>query len=276
VAVLILILVGIVVALANSRQRPGPSEPGQTLANRNVRFGLPAPTDPANKDAYPIERDQYVLSYSDAKGIPNWVCWNLTASDIGSTKRLQHFDPDPDLPGGFHRVKHDDYTGSGFDRGHMCPSKDRSDSAANNTTTFYTTNIVPQSPACNRGAWEKFESHCRSLSRGGTELYIAAGPHGQGGAGEKGPRTTVGKSSEVVVPAAVWKVVLVLPSKNEAPTTSSRSLAVWMPNDQTVGEDWKAYSVSIAEVESRTGYKFYPTLAKDIAAPIKSRIDRGP
>jgi endonuclease G len=44
-----------------------------------------------------------------------------------------------------------------------------------------------------------------------------------------------------------------------------------MPNDQTVSEDWKPYAVSVAEVERRTGYKFFPLVPDDVAGPIKSR-----
>jgi endonuclease G len=284
----VIVLVGAVVALVHQYQdRPAaptpappgePGEPGTTLANRNVRFGMPADakTDPASADAYLIERPQYALSYNDAKRTPNWVCWNLTADDIGQTKRAAAFEPDPDLPGGFRHVTSADYNGSGFDRGHMCPSKDRSDSEANNRATFYTTNIVPQSPKCNRGGWERFEDHCRHLTGNGSELFIAAGPSGQGGTGEHGERATVGRGGAIVVPAAVWKVVLVVPEKGGAPTTAARTLAVWMPNDQTVTTDWKQYAVTVAEVERRTGYRFFPLVPEDVAAAIKGRPDRGP
>jgi endonuclease G len=282
VAVLLLVI-GIVALVQwwqerRARQPPQqqPGQPGQTLANRNVRFGMPAPAkaDPASKDAYLIERPQYVLSYSDAKRTANWVCWNLNAGDIGKTKRAPAFLPDPGLPRGFQAVKSSDYDRSGFDRGHMCPSADRSDSEENNRATFYTTNIVPQSPQCNQHGWERFERHCRDLTRDGSELYVAAGPFGEGGTGRDGERAAVGKP-QVVVPAAVWKVVMVLPNAEALPTQDTRALAVWMPNDMTVSDDWKRYAVPVAEVERRTGFKFFPLVPDDVAGPIKSRAGRG-
>jgi endonuclease G len=282
IVVVILVVAGIVALVSSRKEQPTPpppqGEPGQTLANRNVRFGMPADakTDPANKEAFLIERPQYVLSYNDSKKTPNWVCWNLRKDDIGHTERATSFEPDPDLPAGFHRVKHSDYNGSGFDRGHMCPSKDRSDTPENNRVTFYTTNIVPQAPKCNRGGWERFEDYCRRQTGNGSELYIAAGPHGQGGTGEHGERKTIGKAEEITVPAAVWKVVLVLPDKDATPTQTTRTIAVWMPNDQTVTTDWKQYIVSVADVEKRTGYKFFPLVPDDVATPIKNRTDSGP
>jgi endonuclease G len=276
-ALVILVVAAAAALVSRVRERPAPppGEPGTTLANRNVRFGMPAAAtaDPAHTDAYLLERPQYVLSYNDAKRIPNWVCWNLNKGDIGKARRAASFEPDPDLPGGFRRVRHEDYTGSGFDRGHMCPAKDRSASDEDERATFYTTNIVPQSPKCNRGAWERFEAHCRDLTRDGGELYVAAGPHGQGGGGEHGERKTVGRAEPIVVPAAVWKVVLVLPDKDAVPTRDARALAVWMPNDQTVSAaDWKAYAVSVAEVERRTGYTFFPLVPADVAAALKGRV----
>lgn len=263
------------------RQQPPPQEPGepgQVLANRNVRFGMPAPAkaDPASKDAYLIERPQYVLSYNDFRRTANWVCWNLNANDLGRIKRQpnQRFQPDPDLPPSFRRVTDGDYFRSGFDRGHVCPSADRTDSREDNEATFYTTNIVPQSPKCNRGPWEKFESHCRDLTRDGSELYVAAGPFGEGGTGDLGARKAIGTPA-ITVPSAVWKVVMVLPNSDAFPTPRTRTLAVWMPNDMSVSDKWKQYAVPVAEVESRTGFKFFPLVPDGVAGAIKGRVNRG-
>jgi endonuclease G len=58
-------------------------------ANRNVRFGLPGPAkaEPSSREAFLIARPQYVLSYNAEKKIPNWVCWELKASESGSAAR---------------------------------------------------------------------------------------------------------------------------------------------------------------------------------------------
>ncbi len=273
IAIAVLFVIGIAVGLFESwRSRnpgpaPAPREPGQTLADRNVRFGAPTPEP---KDHHLIERPQFVLSYSDTKKGPNWVSWNLTKADIGNAKRQTSFEPDPLLPKSFARVKHSDYNGSGFDRGHMCPSKDRSASDEDNAATFVTTNIVPQAPKCNQGGWERFETHCRDLVQAGNVLYIACGPHGEGGEGSIARATSVGKA-RVSVPASVWKVALVLPSADAVPTRDTKALAVWMPNDQSVPEDWKPYKTTVADVEKRTGYTFFPLLPADVAEAIKGR-----
>ena len=282
IAVVLLAIAGAVLAARGCRERerpPAPDSHGQTLANRNVRFGLPADAkpDPASRDAYLIDRPQYVLSYNDTTKNPNWVCWNLTASDIGPAERDTSFEPDPELPPGFARVKPSDYTATGFDRGHMCASKDRSDTKENNNILFYMTNIVPQAPNNNQKAWRLLEEECRSLAKKGNELYIACGPHGRSGTGKDNTKHDfIGKGTKVEVPATVWKVILVLPSKDAVPDAQTRAVAVWMPNDQTVGTDWKRYVVPVAEVERNTGYKFFPVVPDDVAHAIKSHADTGP
>jgi endonuclease G len=220
-------------------------------ANRNVRFGLPsaAQADPRQRDDYLIERPQYVLSYHAEKRTPNWVCWQLRAQDIGSAARGP-FAPDPLLPKGFARVTSHVYDGSGFDRGHQCPAKDRSATQKDCDATFYLTNVVPQSPASNQKAWERLESYCRELAKRGHVLQIACGPLGVGGTGKDGYQEEIGKGRlKVTVPARLWKVILVLPNADAEPRKNTRVSTVLMPNDQTVGYDWTRYRVSARRVE---------------------------
>ena len=70
----------------------------------------------------------------------------------------------------------------------------------------------------------------------------------------------------------MWKVVLVL-DKGTNPTKHSRTIAVSMPNDDTVTDDWASYRVSVAEVEKKTKLNFFPLVADDIAEAIKEKPD---
>lgn len=280
-AILLVVILG-VMALVNRcvpppEPTPEPSPPpGETLANRNIRYGMPGPAqaDPASREAFLIAREQYVLSYNDTKKIPNWVSWHLTKSDIGKTDREPGFWPDPDLPREFYAVKQADYNNSGFDRGHMCPSKDRSDTRENNRTTFYMTNIVPQSPACNQRAWAQLEVDCRRMAQRGRELYIVCGPHGEGGTGLEGFKTaiTLSRKNAITVPNAVWKVVMILPNAEAVPDAETPTLAAWMPNDQSVGQNWKQYLVTVGDVEQKTGLKFFPLVPDEVGNVIKNRL----
>jgi len=258
-------------------RRPGAGndEQGQPEhANPNIRFGMPAPAsaDPKNREAFLIERPQYVLSYNDRTRGPNWVSWRLEKSNIGKAKRGA-FQADPLLPPGFHKVTAHTEDGSGFDRGHQCPAQDRSSSQEDMDATFYTTNIVPQAPHCNQHGWERLEAYCRELTHDGHVLWIACGPAGVGGEGTHGRKDEIGKGVAVTVPAKLWKVILVLPHADSKPTRASRTIAVIFPNDQSVDYDWAKYRCSVAEVEKLAGCKFWPTLPADLARDLKAKAD---
>src|SRR5438046_516453 len=94
-----------------------------------MQLGNPsgAIVDTNNHNHYLIQRTVEALDFSDNLGEPNWASWDLTASDIGSSGRSPSFYTDTTLPGNFYHVTTSDYTGSGYDRGHMCPSDDRTD-----------------------------------------------------------------------------------------------------------------------------------------------------
>ncbi len=92
-------------------------------------------------------KKQNALSYNKSKSIANWVSWQLNQKWLGNIKRCQGvqdgFSPDNTLPSGFKPVLPTDYKGSGFDRGHLTPSADRTDNAADNCAVFQMTNIIP-------------------------------------------------------------------------------------------------------------------------------------
>ncbi len=112
-----------------------------------------------NPDNFLMVNNAYALSYNNSRGTANWVAWRITESDFGAAERQNDFRPDPNLPKNFRRVTPADYTGSGFDRGHLCPSADRSSSPEANSATFFMTNITPQVPELNRNVWESLESY---------------------------------------------------------------------------------------------------------------------
>jgi endonuclease G, mitochondrial len=252
---------------------------GNPQANLNLLMGNPsqATSSPGNAENYLVARPQYALSYSKAKGIPNWVAWELNATWLGDAHRVGKFAPDEDLPGGWERIKPSDYTGSGFDRGHMTNSEDRSRSPEDNIATFLMTNILPQSPDNNQGPWVELEKYCRQLARSGKELFIVSGGHGQGGIGKNGLKATVGQG-KVLVPAVTWKVILVLDKANSGVAgvgKNTRTIAVIIPNKQGIKSDpWQQYLTSVKDVEKLTGYKFFTNVPADIREVIDAKIDR--
>jgi endonuclease G len=65
---------------------------------------------------------------------------------------------------GYSLPHHNDYTHSGYDRGHMAPNADFDDTAKNAVMTFFIANVWPQTPAVNRGEWLKTERETRRLA----------------------------------------------------------------------------------------------------------------
>jgi endonuclease G len=240
---------------------PTPSE--------HLTMGNPsnAVTDVTQPNNYLMDKPQYSMSYSRDNGGPNWVSWHLDSSWLGSTPRQDDFRADTTLPTGWYRVQATDYSGSGFDRGHMCPSADRTITVTANSATFLMTNMIPQLPANNQGVWANLESYSRTLVSQGNELYIISG--GQG-------LQFFIANGHVAVPAQTWKVIIVLPvGSNDVSrvTTSTRTIAVVIPNSGTINSDWRTYRVSVDQVEAITGFDFFSNVSSGIQAVIEGQVD---
>ncbi|MDQ1000475.1 endonuclease G [Neobacillus niacini] len=259
---------------------PG-TDPGTGTGVEDDHIGLGNPSGATavttNSNNYLMAKLQYTLSYNNSKHIPNWVSWHLDSSDIGNTPRQDDFRADTTLPSGWYQVTASEFSGSGFDRGHMTPSGDRTSSVEANSATFLMTNIIPQAPNNNQITWENLESYSRKLVSAGNELYIISGGYGSGGTGVNGYRTTVGNG--VVVPAKVWKVIVVLPKGNNdisRVSTATRVIAVMVPNDQTASsQPWGNYRVSVDSIESMTGYDFLSSISTSIQSSIEAKVDSG-
>lgn len=246
----------------------------------NMALGNPsgATSITSNSNNYLMIKPQYDFSYNNSKHEPNWTSWHLDSADFGSAARQDNFRPDTTLPSGWYEVTSTDFSGSGFDRGHMCPSADRTASTTDNSATFFMDNMIPQAPKNNQITWQNLETYERTLVSSGNELYIISGGYGVGGTGTNGYKTTIGNG--IVVPSKTWKIIVVLPKGNNdisRITSSTRVIAVLMPNDQTCSSHpWDYYRVSVDSLEALTGYDFISSVSTSIQSVIESRVDNGP
>jgi endonuclease G len=276
------------IVISCQKENIEPSNPPQKVSllatatrDNNLALGNPSGAV-ANSSTYAnnylMTKTQYTMSYNNSKKTCNWVSWHLSSAWIGSAARQDDFRADATLPAGWVQVGATDFSGSGFDRGHMCPSADRTGSVTDNSATFLMTNMIPQSPNNNQITWANLENYCRTLVNAGNELYIISGPWGQGGTGSAGTKSTISTKS-IVVPAYVWKIIVVLPvgtSDLTRITTSTRVIAVWMPNTQTVNSQaWGYYRKSVDYIESQTGYNFLSNVSTTIQATIEAKVDAG-
>ncbi|MCA8832069.1 DNA/RNA non-specific endonuclease [Hymenobacter pini] len=246
----------------------------------NMALGNPsgATTSTTNYTNYLMNKTQYSMSYHRDRGIPNWVSWHLSSAWLGSTARQDNFSADASLPSGWYRVGSTSYSGSGFDRGHNCPSADRTGSVADNSATFLMTNMMPQAPNNNQRTWANLENYCRTLVDAGNELYIICGSYGKGGTGSAGYKETI-DGGRITVPARCWKVIVVLPvGTGDAArvTTSTRVIAINTPNDNSLSTTWGSYRTTVDAIEAATGYDLLSAVSASVQATIEARVDNGP
>jgi len=245
--------------------------------NLQMQLGNPSGASANTNDHshYLVQRAVEALDYSDNLGQPLWAAWDLTAGDVGSVARSSTYYTDTNLPPNFYRVTTTDYNGVGdidFNRGHLCPSEDRTDTTADNKLVFFMSNIMPQSAPNNQGVWANFEAYCRA-QLSSNELLIVCGPSGFGPAAIP--------SGKAAIPSNTWKVVVCVPLGSGAAlsriTAANRVIAISIPNvTNGLSSAWQAYVTSPQKIEQDTGFTFFTALPADVAAAFRARVDGAP
>lgn len=252
--------------------------------NNPLYFGNPSDaTDDeiTNECNFLLEKQGYTVSYNNNTLCPNWVAWHLTKDDLGESTRSDKFISDKSLPQKWYAVKKNDYQfpAYGFDRGHVCPSADRTSSNEMNQETFLMTNMIPQSPDCNRIVWKDLESYERELVMQGNELYIFAGGYGTGGIGNRGYFEKIiinqkndndeNKKYTLNVPEFCWKIILVLSNGNDDLNRideNTKIICVSMPNQMGIQKtgSWEQFECSVNYIEEITHFDFFELLDDDL------------
>ncbi|MFN2636948.1 MAG: DNA/RNA non-specific endonuclease, partial [Gemmatimonadaceae bacterium] len=248
----------------------------------NTEFGEPQDADPS--DDFLIRRQQYTVSYNPTRGGANWVSWNLDASHIGDNGRCPGtcYSADTALSNaGLPAYTTADWVSNvngavGYDRGHMAPSADWTSSEADNNTTFFLSNFLPQRADLNQGPWEVLESALRdsvATSHGSREAYIIAGGIFTNGVGQ-GTLLNLGK---VAIPDSTWKIAVITPAgaglqAGGTLPANTTVMAVNMPNVQGIkSNDWRIYLTTVAKIERSTGYNFLALITESIQCRVEGR-----
>jgi DNA/RNA endonuclease G (NUC1)/PKD repeat protein len=250
-----------------------PADVPTTAVYRNhVEFGTPA------APGLLIARDEYVSSYSETRGGPNWVSWNINATHFGAAPRCDCFTADATLPAQA-RIVDFNYRNGGYDRGHMVQSESRTATFQENASTFLMTNILPQAGESNQGPWVQFENYLNDLARQqGKEIYVVAG-----GEYSANP-ATLKNEGRVQVPEWTWKVAVVMDGgeglDDVQGTGDVQVLAIRMPNDTasargTRNNPWQGYATTVDDIEARTGYDLLDALPNVVERIVEAN-DRAP
>ena len=212
-----------------------------------IKICMPKPFDDISEVI--LRKSTYIVSYNKDTKLPNWVAWNLSADHTdGPYRRLGNFYEDAEAPQP--RATNDDYKGSGWSRGHMCPAGDNKWNEKAMFDTFSLVNVCPQNANLNSGLWNSIEIDCRRWARKFGDIYIVCGPVLLNSEHE-----TIGEN-KVVVPEAYFKVILCLQGKAKALGYIIRNSDGMKKHD--------LYINTVDEVERITGYDFFPALPDSI------------
>ena len=205
-----------------------------------------------------IKKKSYIASYNKDTKIANWVAWHLTSEHTeGSIGRGNMFHEDEEVPSPKATVE--DYKGSGWSRGHMCPAGDNKWDAEAMYQSFSLINVCPQNASLNSGLWNSLEIDCRNWAKRFHDIYIICGP-----VFFQQDHEVIG-INEIYVTEAFFKVVLCLNGK-------PKGLGVIVKN--TAGNKKKdIYYNSIDQVERITGMDFFPLLSDDVEDEVESNLD---
>lgn len=242
--------------------------PGPTQLTASPFFGIEQSVAPEfetktseNEDYLPestgelIRHTYYVLSFNSGHKQANWVYYRLSAENrTKESGRTDNFREDPLIGSG--SAKPSDYTKSGYDRGHLCPAGDMTQSAEAMSETFYMSNMSPQVPAFNRGIWKRLEEQVRKWGIK-EQIYVITGPVFKDVKGKIG-------NSRVTVPGFFYKVIY-SPSRKQM-------IGFVLPNGKEKGRI-PDYVVSVDSVERLTGIDFFPQLPDSLENRLESRSD---
>lgn len=207
-----------------------------------------------------LENRGYVVGYSESMRNPLWVTYRIF--DVPKLSRLEvgpresRFDVDPRTKA---QVSHNDYTRSGYDRGHMAPNYGIATRYGREAQleTFLMSNVIPQNPSVNRHTWKDLEMRvAKRYGRYCGEVWVLTGPIFQGEIKKL--------DSGIPVPSAYYKIIV------DEHKGNLRALAFVVPRFVPSYTRMKSFLVSIDDVELFTDLDFFPDLPDPVEAELES------
>jgi len=205
-----------------------------------------------------LENRGYTVGYSESQRNPLWVAYRIfDVPKLHSGKRPTGFRIDYRTKS---QVAHDDYTHSGYDRGHMAPNYGIATRYGKyaQKETFLMTNIIPQKPRVNRYLWNELEQRvARKYGRYFSEVWVITGPVFQ--------KPVRKLDSGVPVPSHYYKILA------DEHAGQLRTLAFLVEADLPPYARIRKHLVSIDQLEELTGLDFFPGLSEAAQTDLESK-----
>ncbi len=210
-----------------------------------------------------------------------WVAYPLHSSyTSGSGNRNNSsfgYDPkvDDELQAALGRGSYNGW----YDRGHQIPAADRKCSQQMMDQTFYATNMTPQQANFNQKKWGSLEGRVRGMICSDT-LYVVTGAYFEGNHDSSIANKTTDKlGNNCPTPTYYYKALLRTKKGNTGKRIDEitdavqlRAIVFWMKHADT-GDDTNITSadcISVAELEAKTGFTFFPMLDDSIEQEVKA------
>lgn len=227
--------------------------------NEFVYGGLPDASRLSTKVTV-LKNSGYVVGYSDALKNPLWAAYRLFDQKKSSPPgdRPENFQTDLRT---FAKVSSSDYTGSGYDRGHLAPNYGIALCYGREAQeeTFRMSNIIPQRHGLNAGPWKDLEMRAAvNYPARYQEIWVIAGPV----FGEDPKRTEGG----IPIPEHCYKILI------DETSGKIRLQAFLMPQDVSPGAGPKRFLTSVDEIEKRTGLDFFTALEDPTEEALEAQV----
>jgi endonuclease G len=206
-----------------------------------------------------LDNRGFTVGYSESMKNPLWVAYRVFDIPVlNSEKRPSRFRTDTRTRAG---VEHDDYTRSGYDRGHMAPNYAIATRYGVDAQreTFQMSNVIPQTPSVNRHIWKDLEMMvAKEYGRYFTEVWVITGPV------FKEPIEKL--ESGVPIPSYYYKIIA------DERGGKLRVLAFLVEKDCPPYTRIRKRLVAVDRIEAMTGLDFFPDLPEDV----QDRIEASP
>lgn len=197
----------------------------------------------------------YSLEWDGTLKANRWTCYELHAGNmLSGATRQDDYREDPEIPSEY-RTTLADYKGSGYSRGHLCPSADRLCSTEQNSQTFFLSNMQPQNADHNSGIWSNLENKVRNTWAPKCDtLYVVKAATID--------KTNGFTTSGLIIPKYFYMALLAYKKS----TNTYQAMGIWT----THTDSQNAQYITIDNLEQLTGIDFFCNLPDSIEDKVEA------